>query len=184
MPMTSNTPSVFPPISITPHPQLESSKYPSKLKHISSWVPCQPPKIQAHRPVDKFGPVPEGVLCPKVQAPDGSRYCEEVHAFVPDGLPYRIRAIEGANLSKQRPKGRFFPGSSKRGSGGLTMAMGLTHAKLNLIPLGEAQKRGEIVYHSVDTLDAGDLLNRRFGTNLISLREARQNPDIKYRTVL
>ncbi len=150
----------------------------------SDWASYKPSKVEAFSPVDKFGPVPDAVLCPKVQAPEGSRYCEEIHAFVPKGLPFRIRGIEGTKPIRQSRKGRFFRGLFNRQPENMIMAMGLTHGDLNLIPLGEAQQRAEIVHHSVDTLNDADLFTRGFRTDLVSICDARQSPEIKYRTVL
>lgn len=93
---------------------------------------------------------------------------------------------------------RFFPGWFGKGKGKgkeleeerVVMAMGVTHGKMELIGLGEAAERAEVVYGGVGLEGLGgdgdgeDLKERGFRVDLVSLREARESPEIKYRAVL
>lgn len=148
------------------------------------WFFSKPPRITACHAVERFGPIPETVVCPKLQAPEGSRYCEELDAFVPEGLSYRIRGIGKTNSHRTSFSARIFPGFFRKEREKLVMAMGLTHAKLKLIPLSEAQRRKDIVYHSVDTSDNGTASSGGSDSELISLFEARGSPETIYRTLL
>lgn len=148
----------------------------------------QPPRMQATTPVEAFGPVPATVLFPKIQAPEGARFCEEVHAFVPADLQYRIRGIsiqEKTSKNKTFVQ-RIFGKHAKKTDTPLVMAMGLTHAKLNLVPLAQAQQDNAIRYHGLD--DASDNSNtpsmideKVFKTELIPLFEAQTRFDVIYR---
>ena len=103
------------------------------------------------RPVDLFGPRPAHVVWPKEHAPVGSRYCEEVDAYVPADLPYRIRGIHRRNpgwWAKLQWRLKYgFPYEN------LVMAMGVSHGEIKLIDLKEARSRPEIVYRSLAMLD-------------------------------
>ena len=63
------------------------------------------------------------------------------------------------------------------------LASGVTHMKMTLISLEDAQRSREVVYHSVEHLDNGREFGRGFRIDLISLREARARSEIKYRTI-
>ena len=67
---------------------------------------------------------------------------------------------------------------------GDVVARGATHGKMTLISLEDAQRKREVIYHSVEHLDNGAAFGRGFRTDLISLRDARQRAEIKYRTVI
>ena len=115
------------------------------------------------RASELFGPVPDDIHFPKEQAPPGARYCEEIHAFVPAHLPYRIRGIKKAHpkvtkdfhgwLKRMGHKAGLRVSPTRFGRRllyePLVMAMGLSHGQLKLIELGEARQRPEIVYRSV-----------------------------------
>lgn len=114
----------------------------------------RPRRVQATRPVSMFGPVPPQLIAPRLQAPVGARYCEEVDGFVPENLAYRIRGIEKAPRKKvmktQKLADRLFKPKQKIAHEPLVMAMGLTHGKMELISLSHAQLCPNIVYRSVD----------------------------------
>lgn len=95
-----------------------------------------------------------------------------------EDLSYCKRVIKRARAPLTQ---RVLNRDNKKGD---VIARGATHAKMTLISLGDAQGKPEIVYHSVDHLDNRALFGRGFRTDLISLTDARQRAEIKYRTVL
>lgn len=123
-----------------------STDAPTSCASISALVTHEP------RPVDVFGPVPHYIYFPKEHAPTGSRYCEEIDAFVPEHLPYRIRGLKKATSKWPWTKlvYRIRYGHKYEN---LVMAMGITHGSIELISLREAQGRPDIVYRSVAHLD-------------------------------
>ena len=56
-----------------------------------------------------YGPVPDTVLYPKSAAPAGARFCEQVNAYVPADLSYRVRGlpIQGAAQQKTTKAANF-----------------------------------------------------------------------------
>ena len=90
-------------------------------------------------------------MWPKEHAPAGSRYCEEVDAYVPAHLPYRIRGLRRRSpgwWAKLKWRLKYgFPYEN------LVMAMGISHGDIELIDLKEAQKRPDIVYRGVSLLE-------------------------------
>ncbi|TCD68496.1 hypothetical protein EIP91_010671 [Steccherinum ochraceum] len=125
--------------------------------------PYSPPTSK-HR----FGPVPSHVHKPKEQAPNGVRYCEELHAFVPSSARYGIRGIHKHVVCPtltQRVR-KFFRLKVKSE---LVLAMGLSHSDLSLISLDEAQRRPDIRYRlSEPEFTAGQLEARGFAHASIS----------------
>ncbi|PSR74498.1 hypothetical protein PHLCEN_2v9795 [Hermanssonia centrifuga] len=119
----------------------------------AAWATCSLPRIQASTPVEMYGPVtpiPEIKLIAEHRAPEGTRYCEELNAYVPADLQYRIRGIPVAKETRKKTfVERLFKRQSKDEGEPLVMAMGLTHGKMGLISLGEAQSRAAIVYRGV-----------------------------------
>ncbi|THG96463.1 hypothetical protein EW026_g5371 [Hermanssonia centrifuga] len=136
------------------------------------------PRAQATTSARKYGRVKKTFLIPK--APEGARYCEEVNAMVPADLPYRIRGISIEPRKKTLVE-RLLRKEFKEDGEPLVIAMGLTHGKMELISLGEAQQSRDIVYRSVEKLDDGENFGRGFRTDLISLGEAKRRPEIVYR---
>ena len=144
------------------------------------------PRIQATTPVEAFGPVPATVFFPKEQAPEGARFCEEVNAFVPADLPYRIRGIKKDDSTRKNKTfvQRIFSKNAKKTDTNLVMAMGLTHAKLHLVPLAEAQQNNAIRYHGLEESKEVvkiEVDEEKFHTKLIPLWEAQARFDIVYR---
>lgn len=142
-----------------------------------------------------FGPVPATVLFPKLQqAPQGARYCEEVHAYVPASYQYRIRGIqvEGPrHCPKKSLVARLFSkptakADNESDADNLVLAMGLTHGKMYLVPLEVAQHDNKIRYHGLDDIDttANDeaaAVEKKYGGDLLPLWEAQTRADVRYR---
>ena len=95
-----------------------------------------------------FGPRPHHVIWPYEHAPSGSRYCPEADAYVPEKSFYAVRAIKRApahprfwhKLMSRLKHGRRIPMLK------MVVAMGVSHANIELISIKEAQRRPEIVY--------------------------------------
>ncbi|KAI0794802.1 hypothetical protein C8Q75DRAFT_747465 [Abortiporus biennis] len=137
-----------------PRSQSSSKTAVPNCRIVSTHRPIAAPrKLQASHPVDMYGPVPHGVVSPKKQAPNGTRYCEELGAFVPAELPYRIRGVEktktkmSSSISRRIARGM---GKGREESVELVMVMGLTHRQMKLIPLTEARGRVDLVQHGLD----------------------------------
>ncbi|OSX63376.1 hypothetical protein POSPLADRAFT_1033030 [Postia placenta MAD-698-R-SB12] len=92
-----------------------------------------------------FGPVPEheaGMPWKMKVAPDGARYCEELDAYVPAHLTYTIRGIKQtkAPLKDRMRSRRFWRVDGKDAEVDRTVcAIGLTHGKMTLVSLKDAQ---------------------------------------------
>lgn len=136
------------------------------------------PRVQASTPVEAYGPVPVTVKYPKNRAPQGARYCEEVDAFVPADLRYRIRGIRKEAPHKQTLVRRILNIRHKDDSP-VVLAMGLTHGKMHLVPLAQAQKDDSIRLHGIEDYERE--AEPDFKTGLIPLWEAQTRPDIVYR---
>ena len=96
----------------------------------------------------------------------------------PDDLVYCKRVIKGARPALAQ---RILNKGIRKGDD--VIARGATHTKMTLISLEDTQKSREVVYHSVEHLTDGAAFGRGFRTDLISLRDARQRDEIKYRSV-
>ena len=96
----------------------------------------------------------------------------------PNDLTYCKHAIRGARPTLAQ---RILNKSIRKGDD--VIARGATHSKMTLISLEDTQKSREVVYHSVEHLTDGAAFGRGFRTDLISLRDARQRDEIKYRSV-
>lgn len=136
------------------------------------------PRVQASTPVEAYGPVPATVKYPKDRAPQGARYCEEVDAFVPADLRYRIRGIRKEAPRKQTLVRRIL-NIKHKDDNPIVLAMGLTHGKMHLVPLAQAQKDDSIRLHGIE--DRERVAEPDFKTDLIPLWEAQTRPDIVYR---
>ncbi|KAI0915610.1 hypothetical protein AcW1_001487 [Taiwanofungus camphoratus] len=102
-----------------------------------------------------YGPVPEseaGLHWKKKAVPEGARYCEELDAYVPADLPYCIRGIKQARAPLKRrvlTRGFWRPAGKDAAVDRMVCAIGLTHNKMNLVPLAKAQKDASIKYRGV-----------------------------------
>lgn len=105
----------------------------------------------------RFGPVsPEDAGMPWIaqrSIPPGARYCEELDAYVPAELPYRIRGIKKHRrpLTK-RILTRKFWSMAEDAADGVVSAIGLTHSSIRLIPLKVAQQDRVIKYRGISDL--------------------------------
>ena len=136
------------------------------------------PRIQATTPVEAFGPVPATVKYPKERAPQGARYCEEVDAFVPADLPYRIRGIRKEPPRKKTLLRRIL-NVGEKDEFPVVLAMGLTHGKMHLVPLDQAQKDDTIRLHGIEECE--HQADPDFKVGLRPLWEAQTRPDVVYR---
>lgn len=146
-------------------------------------VPPPPSTYVPATPKHRFGPVPDNVGSPKLQAPAGARFSEELNAFVPENTHYSIRGYEKRILAPTlRHRLRSLFGLKNKPE--LIMAMGLTHSKMSLISLEEAQSRPDIVYRpgEGDCLSDEELASRGF-SDLITLDEANATDEIRLRSV-
>ncbi|EMD35790.1 hypothetical protein CERSUDRAFT_96014 [Gelatoporia subvermispora B] len=106
-----------------------------------------------------FGPVrPEHAglaFVARRHVPHGARYCEELDAYVPADLTYRIRGIQKHQLPlKKRVLTREFwrhEGENAQVNR-IVSAIGLTHGTMNLVPLKDAQRNANIKYRGLDDL--------------------------------
>ncbi|KAH9946469.1 hypothetical protein B0H21DRAFT_693690 [Amylocystis lapponica] len=102
-----------------------------------------------------YGPVPleqRGITWQRKVVPEGARYCEELDAFVPENLPYCIRGIKQRKAPlTQRVFTRGFWRVENEDSGAdrTVCAIGLTHRRMNLISLKEAQNTPWVKYRGV-----------------------------------
>lgn len=124
----------------------------------------------------------------------GTRYCQHIHAYVPENLPYRVTglAAERKPLSERLLTREFWhlpvagevdeEEASEVGldirvvpakDGSAVRAEGLTHHQAKLISLHEAQKDAGIKYRSL-TQSRGDLLE---------VANAQEVRAIKYRNL-
>ncbi|OBZ66488.1 hypothetical protein A0H81_13678 [Grifola frondosa] len=136
-----------------------------------------------------FGPVPEpGLPWKPTVIPPGARYCEELDAFVPANRPYGIRGIakRRAPLMERVRTGELFHVESKDEQ--MTMAFGLTHKTIMLVPLMHAQQSAEIKYRGLEGSEnkrvermtsANGTIHK--GLTLVPLEQAQKNVEIKYR---
>ena len=97
----------------------------------------------------------------------GTRYCQHIHAYVPENLPYRVSGLAAAQKASvaQRLLTREFwhltfagegdevsqeaagvPDLQVGRKGSVVRAEGLTHHQAELISLDDAQKNDEIKY--------------------------------------
>ena len=120
----------------------------------------------------------------------GTRYCQHIHAYVPENLPYRVSGLAAAPKAPlgDRLLSREFwqlPFAGEDGAGSKVKmnirvvpakpvhAEGLTHHQAKLVSLGEAQKDLGIKYRSLtQTRD-----------DLVTVGHAQREGAIKYRTV-
>ena len=120
----------------------------------------------------------------------GTRYCQHIHAYVPENLPYRVSGLAAAPKAPlgDRLLSREFwqlPFAGEDGAGSKVKmnirvvpakpvhAEGLTHHQARLVSLGEAQKDLGIKYRSLtQTRD-----------DLVTVGHAQREGAIKYRTV-
>ncbi|RPD62169.1 hypothetical protein L227DRAFT_610014 [Lentinus tigrinus ALCF2SS1-6] len=119
----------------------------------------------------------------------GTRYCQHIHAYVPENLPYRVSGLAAAPKAPltERLLSREFwqlPFAGENGAGSsMNMdirvvpakvhAEGLTHHQAKLVSLQEAQKDLGIKYRSLtQTRD-----------DLVTVGRAQREGAIKYRTV-
>ncbi|OCH89956.1 hypothetical protein OBBRIDRAFT_793771 [Obba rivulosa] len=105
----------------------------------------------------RFGPVhPEDAGFPflaRQRIPLGARYCEELDAYVPEDLSYRIRGIKKLRLPlKERILTREFwrRGGDCAKANRIVSAIGLTHSSITLVPLKDAQRNPDIKYRCLD----------------------------------
>ena len=133
-----------------------------------------------------YGPVPETVYDPKSHTPEGVSYCEQINAFVPTGLAYRVRGIRKmATADKKTLVDRIF---KKKTDDSVVLAMGLSHARMNLVPLAEAQADPEIKFRGIDSpavpAEPPRAVQGDREVPLVPLWEAQMRPDIRWRLVL
>ncbi|KAI0706888.1 hypothetical protein C8T65DRAFT_576920 [Cerioporus squamosus] len=116
----------------------------------------------------------------------GTRYCQHIHAYVPENLPYRVSGLAAAPKAPlaERLLSREFWQLSFAGEDGAcnsdirvvpakVHAEGLTHHQAKLVSLQEAQKDLGIKYRSLtQTRD-----------DLVTVGHAQRERAIKYRTV-
>ena len=128
-----------------------------------------------------YGPVPATVKFPKEKAPKGTRYCEEVDAYVPAALTYRARGIK---IQRKKTLVQRIAKAVKKTDDNeeepIVLAMGLTHAKMHLVPLAVAQQNNAIRYHGLDDEEPIDH-EARYGIKLLSLYEAQTDKNVVYR---
>ncbi|KZT10412.1 uncharacterized protein LAESUDRAFT_424801 [Laetiporus sulphureus 93-53] len=119
----------------------------------ASPAPPVPPKDAPAAPV--YGPAPEhllGAIHHRETAPTGTRYCEELDAFVPASLPYSIRGLPKtrAPLAQRLRSGELFRRAGPDAAVDDTIcAIGLTHRQMTLLPLWQAQGSSAVKYRGI-----------------------------------
>ncbi|KAH9887598.1 hypothetical protein C8Q73DRAFT_668636 [Cubamyces lactineus] len=170
-----------------------------KAKSSGEKFPMVPPPTQPDT-VERFAPAygaDRGRVIMTSTPVEGTRYCQHIHAYVPENLPYKVGKLAPAQKAplKERILTREFwhlPFAGEDGghdqsgnSAGLeiklvpaedgtsVLAEGLTHHQSALIPVREAQKDLAIKYRSLTSTRP----------DLISLKGAQWDDEIRYRTV-
>ncbi|KAI8984911.1 hypothetical protein BD414DRAFT_417761 [Trametes punicea] len=172
-----------------------------KAKSTGEKFPMVPPPTQPDT-VERFAPAwgaDRGKTLTSGWTPEvGTRYCQHIHAYVPEHLPYKVGKLAPAQKAPLRERiltrefwqlpfaGEDSGDDASDNSAGLeikivpaedgasVLAEGLTYHQSALIPVHEAQKDLGIKYRSL-TVTRPDL---------ISLKGAQWDDEIRYRTVL
>ena len=136
-----------------------------------------------------FGPAPATVFDPKSYTPEGARYCEQVNAFIPADMSYRVRGIRKMAVPEKKTLvARLFKSTKKTDDSSVVLAMGISHARMHLVSLADAQADADIKYRGIDTPAVPALPKRAVQGDrevpLIPLWEAQARPDVRYRWVL
>ncbi|KAI0829228.1 hypothetical protein BC628DRAFT_1416998 [Trametes gibbosa] len=147
-----------------------------------------------------YSPAPSEVLAPRDTPEIGTRYCQQLHAIVPEHLAYKIGKLAPAQKPlRERFLTREFwhlPFAGEDGEKGeadvsensvgieikivpardgtTVLAEGLTYHQAALVPIREAQKDMAIKYRSLTTQR----------TDLVEHAAAQQVNAIKYRTAI
>ncbi|KAI0751661.1 hypothetical protein C8Q80DRAFT_1098018 [Daedaleopsis nitida] len=120
-------------------------------------------------------PHPHHLLTPSLTPVVGTRYCQHIHAYVPENLPYKFSGLATAQTKSGSGSSvgvdiRVVPAKD----GGAVRAEGLTHHQAKLISLDEAQKDVGIKYRSLTQAAA-------HREDLVCLAYAQTEQSIKYR---
>ena len=151
----------------------------SPVGFASGYSALLPSAVPVANPLAAYGPVPDTVFDPLAKVPEGARYCPMVNGYVPSDLPYRVRGLR--NLKPKKTIGTLLGKKPE-----LIMARGLTHSKIRLVSLEEAQQTESIRCHDLgegleiqcDEVQAEE--EALFQRKLLPLWEAQSRHDVKY----